>query len=119
MDIIHMFSDFIFTIFGDWHMAAGAFLMTFIYAYKAKTGVIIFRHSRGYAVRALNWALFALIFLIMAVFGHRIGVYEQRALLRSGFGFLLLSEIAYNLPIILLMLKDLLAKGAPDDSVGE
>lgn len=104
------FERLAFEIFSNWNMAIGAFFMAMVYLYKAHNDIIVIRNRNGMLVRAMNWWLFAMIFFTLAIFDTGIDNMGQRALLRSGFGFLLLSEIGYNLSIILLMLKDPLSK---------
>lgn len=92
----------VFSAFNTWHMVALCFTMVGIYLYKAKLPGVKHRAKR---VRAIMYAILGLAFVAITVFEYSNDF--QRALLRFTFGFLVLSEVGYNLDIVYRIVGDI------------
>lgn len=93
------YHELVFLIFSNELLFGLSFFLFVIYLYKAKHTIHVERDSRSLYSRAINWLIFSITFLILATVPGIPGE-DQRALLRSAFAYLTLSEIGYNLFVV-------------------
>jgi hypothetical protein len=101
------FLDFIewlaFEAFRPHILAVIALILAFVYLYKwTNYGRIMPRSRQGYLAKGFNWLVFCLAFFVFPC----LPLVEGRALLRLAVAFLMLSELAYQYPLIMQFARE-------------
>lgn len=92
-----------FTVFRPHILALFALLLVVIHVYKWHNYPrIVYRSRAGYLAKAFNWLVFCLAFFVFPC----LPLTEGRALLRLAVAFLMLSELAYQYPILLQLARE-------------
>lgn len=107
---VHWFYGFAFSLFNPWHLALGFLILAICYIYKARAEIITMRGRRGLLIRALNWGILGVSYLAIYAFPSYFTLFREIVLIRMMIGLFLLSEIAYNFPILYAMFTE--ASGA-------